>query len=217
MINDVLRESFISDLNYFRVLYGILLLLGEIVIINYVYINYSHSRENKHKFSRNFLLFGISMYLIVLVIKSSLALSLGMVGALSIIRFRTAVKEPEQIGQFLIIMALSISIAAEKEFLSLIMSFIFSIVSIVQNRSVESVEEESSFVRVNIKDPNEITLRDLINIDEGVRLQSLSKGIDNRIQIEYSIHNIESFHLIESYFNDSLNTTYSISMIRDEA
>ena len=35
--------------------------------------------------------------LIISVVKSSLTLSLGLVGALSIIRFRTAIKEPEEL------------------------------------------------------------------------------------------------------------------------
>ena len=34
-------------------------------------------------------------FLVILIVKSSLALSLGPVGALSIVRFRTPIKEPE--------------------------------------------------------------------------------------------------------------------------
>ena len=39
----------------------------------------------------------MEIFLIVFTIKSSIVLSLGLVGALSIIRFRTAIKETEQI------------------------------------------------------------------------------------------------------------------------
>ena len=35
---------------------------------------------------------------VIAVIKQSLALSLGLVGALSIIRFRTAIKDPEELA-----------------------------------------------------------------------------------------------------------------------
>ena len=61
--------------------------------------------------------FVIAIFFIVSVIKSSIALSLGLVGALSIIRFRTAIKEPGQLITLLILTSLSISVAAEKEFL----------------------------------------------------------------------------------------------------
>ena len=64
------------------------------------------------------------MLLIVSVIKTSLALSLGLVGALSIIRFRTAIKESEQIITLLIVLAISISVA-EKEILAVIVSFVY--------------------------------------------------------------------------------------------
>ena len=43
-----------------------------------------------------------NIFVIVITIKSSLVLSLGLVGALSIIRFRTAVKEPEQLVYYLV-------------------------------------------------------------------------------------------------------------------
>ena len=35
--------------------------------------------------------------LIITVVKTSLALSLGLVGALSIVRFRSAIKDPEEL------------------------------------------------------------------------------------------------------------------------
>ena len=45
-----------------------------------------------------FLLLIPTMILIITVIKTSIALSLGLVGALSIIRFRTPIKEPEELA-----------------------------------------------------------------------------------------------------------------------
>ena len=39
------------------------------------------------------------VFLVILIVKSSLALSLGLVGALSIVRFRTPVKEPEELDR----------------------------------------------------------------------------------------------------------------------
>ena len=78
---------------------------------------YIFSNDNKKVFSKNMFPFVLAMFLIVSVIKSSIALSLGLVGALSIIRFRTAIKEPGQLINLLILTSLSISLAAEKEIL----------------------------------------------------------------------------------------------------
>ena len=44
--------------------------------------------------------------------KSSLALSLGLVGALSIVRFRTPIKEPEELGYLFLIIAVGLGFGA---------------------------------------------------------------------------------------------------------
>jgi len=214
-MNDIIRESFIPDLNYFNIIFGIVFLILEILAVNYVYIHYSHSKENKQKFSKNFLLFGTSMYLVVLVIKSSLALSLGMVGALSIIRFRTAVKEPEQIVQFLMITGISISIAAEKILLSVIISIIYSIISIIQSRTPSQESDNTAFFRVITDAGNEIDTSKLFEVGEGIKLLSLNKSVDNNIVVEYEARNSSYFPLLENHFKDGLKVECSIRMISD--
>jgi ABC-type Fe3+ transport system permease subunit len=67
-------------------------------ILSLVYVKYSNSLSNKKIFSNNFYLITLTTTLIITVVKSSLALSLGLVGALSIVRFRAAIKEPEEIA-----------------------------------------------------------------------------------------------------------------------
>ena len=47
-----------------------------------------------------------------MVVKSSLALSLGLVGALSIVRFRTPIKEPEELVYLFLAIALGLGYAA---------------------------------------------------------------------------------------------------------
>ena len=57
--------------------------------------------SDRSLFSKNFIFISLTTMLIITIIKSSLALSLGLVGALSIIRFRTAIKEPEELMFYL--------------------------------------------------------------------------------------------------------------------
>lgn len=47
------------------------------------------------------------------MVESSLALSLGLVGALSIVRFRAAIKEPEEIVYLFFCIALGLALGAE--------------------------------------------------------------------------------------------------------
>ncbi len=53
-----------------------------------------------------------TMVLIITVIKSSLALSLGLVGALSIIRFRTPIKDPEELIYLFVAIAVGLGLGA---------------------------------------------------------------------------------------------------------
>ena len=59
------------------------------------YTRYGRSLSNRARFAQTLPGLALTTVVIISVIKSSLALSLGLVGALSIVRFRTAIKEPE--------------------------------------------------------------------------------------------------------------------------
>ena len=61
----------------------------------------SRSLNDKEHFSEIFVPLAIITTLVITVVKFSLALSLGLVGALSIVRFRAAIKEPEELSIFI--------------------------------------------------------------------------------------------------------------------
>lgn len=71
---------------------SIALVLGIIVCVTYK-ITYSGVSYSK-KFNISLIMLSLITTMVMNILGSSLALSLGMVGALSIIRFRTAVKDP---------------------------------------------------------------------------------------------------------------------------
>ena len=66
-------------------------------LVQLFYIKYSSSLSNRREFSKNFVILAVTTCIVIMIVKSSLALSLGLVGALSIVRFRAAIKEPEEL------------------------------------------------------------------------------------------------------------------------
>tara|TARA_B100000900_G_C20445807_1_gene660988 strand:+ start:155 stop:775 length:621 start_codon:yes stop_codon:yes gene_type:complete len=73
--------------------------------------------EKGNKFSsvlstRLLMLSGLSTTLVVIFVKSSLALSLGLVGALSIVRFRTPIKNPSDLGFIFLVIASGVGIGS---------------------------------------------------------------------------------------------------------
>jgi hypothetical protein len=86
-------------------------LLGYFVRI--LYCRFAGTTSNREKFSLTFAPVIMATVLIIFVVKSSLALSLGLVGALSIVRFRAAIKEPEEIVYLFFCIAIGLSLGAE--------------------------------------------------------------------------------------------------------
>ena len=62
--------------------------------------------------------------LVITVVKSSLALSLGLVGALSIVRFRTPIKEPEELAYIFVSIAVGLCLGADQREAALIGVFV---------------------------------------------------------------------------------------------
>lgn len=81
-------------------------------ILERVYIQCAQTFSNRNKFARNFYLLALTMVIVINAIKNSIALSLGLVGALSIVRFRTAIKEPEELMYLFISIALGLGMGA---------------------------------------------------------------------------------------------------------
>lgn len=68
--------------------------------------------------------------LIISIVKSSLALSLGLVGALSIVRFRTPIKEPEELAYLFMAIAIGLGLGAN-QILATTLATIFILVAVV--------------------------------------------------------------------------------------
>lgn len=92
-------------------------LLGTLVlahVLGWHYVRYAQVLGNKQKLARVFVWVSVTTLLIISVVKVSLALSLGLVGALSIIRFRTPIKEPEELAYLFLAIAMGVGFGADR-------------------------------------------------------------------------------------------------------
>ena len=83
-------------------------------LVQLTYNQTSKTLSNSASFSRNFVILGLTTAIIITIVKSSLALSLGLVGALSIVRFRAAIKEPEELVFLFLIIAIGLGCGANQ-------------------------------------------------------------------------------------------------------
>lgn len=92
----------------------LMLMLISLVVslfLSYLYITFYKNRATGSQIHRSFPLLGVSITSIFICIQFSLPLSLGLLGALSIVRFRTPIKEPEEIGFIMVVIAAAICCA----------------------------------------------------------------------------------------------------------
>lgn len=90
------------------------------VILEFTYRKCGRSLSNRKMFSGNFILLAFTTMLIISVVKSSLALSLGLVGALSIVRFRAAIKEPEELAYLFFTISIGLGLGANLKLITTI-------------------------------------------------------------------------------------------------
>jgi hypothetical protein len=78
------------------------------LLISVLYQLFYENRATGSQIHRSFLLIAPSITALFIAIQFSLPLSLGLIGALTIIRFRTPIKEPEEVGFIMLVIASSI-------------------------------------------------------------------------------------------------------------
>lgn len=93
---------------------NLVLAAGLAYLLGLAYVRFGQTLSNRRMFAHNFLLLTVTTTLIISIVKSSLALSLGLVGALSIVRFRAAIKEPEELAFLFLAISLGLGFGANQ-------------------------------------------------------------------------------------------------------
>ena len=157
----------IDFLNFF---YAILLSLVLSFLVKLTYVKVGKSLNDKSYFSDTFIPLALITTLVITVIKFSLALSLGLVGALSIVRFRAAIKEPEELVYLFFVISIGLSNGANQFLLSIfatlvILSFLFGRY-LFENKFRKNVQYslDSNILNINILNNNEKKIDDIIKI-----------------------------------------------------
>lgn len=98
--NDIFKSSFLENVTQFSAVDTLVGMLSALVIGLFIFMVYKKT-FNGVMYSGGFALtlVGLSLVttLVIMAVTSNVVLSLGMVGALSIVRFRAAIKEPIEI------------------------------------------------------------------------------------------------------------------------
>jgi uncharacterized membrane protein YhiD involved in acid resistance len=132
--SDVFKSSFLSNINSFSTL-DVLLALGLSFVLGlFIFLIYKKTYQGvmySDSFGVSLIAMSMITSLVIIAVTSNVVLSLGMVGALSIVRFRTAIKEPMDIAFLFWAIAVGIVLGAGLLPLAIIGSVIIGIIIVI--------------------------------------------------------------------------------------
>ena len=134
---DIFKSSFLENANAIPVFDMVLAMVLAFAVGLFIFFIYKKSYAGvMYSASFGVTLIGLTMVtaLVILAVTSNIVLSLGMVGALSIVRFRTAIKEPSDIVFLFWAIAAGIVLAAGLIPLAIFGSLLIGLILLVFSR-----------------------------------------------------------------------------------
>ena len=132
-------------------------------LLHLLYVRFGVSVSNRRLFGRNFVPITMTTMLIITVVKSSLALSLGLVGALSIVRFRAAIKEPEELAFLFLAIAIGLGFGADQLAITLIAFAVIAGAILLRGLIQRAELHENLYVTVASNDPKNASLEKVVD------------------------------------------------------
>ena len=190
------------------------------ILLGLLYTHYGNVLSNRKYFSKNFFIITTTTMVIITVVKSSLALSLGLVGALSIIRFRAAIKEPEELGYLFLAIAIGLGFGADQTLITITAFIVISLSIILLNiRKVNEIIKNEALLSIT-SDNDKIELEKISDIlNKNCDLVTLKRYDDRSEMKEFlfsiSVSSLENLDAIKSQIK-TLSPKCTISYLHAE-
>jgi uncharacterized membrane protein YhiD involved in acid resistance len=179
--DEIFKSKFLENLSAVSITDVLLALLASFILGIFIYFVYKKTFQGviySEPFNMSLLLLTMLTTFIILAVTSNVVLSLGMVGALSIVRFRTAIKDPLDLVFLFWAIGGGIVLGAGLFPLALIGSILIGLVLIFKGRGTNHT---SYMVICNCEDASvEEKIWAILNENAGkIRLKSKTHSSDN--------------------------------------
>ena len=187
------------------------------IVLSRIYVRFGNALSNRKLFSRNFLLLTMTTMLIISIVKSSLALSLGLVGALSIVRFRAAIKEPEELAYLFLAIAVGLGLGADQRTITIAAFILIITILIINKKCSRHIEDNQNlFLTISIRNLPKIKLEQIVEtLKKHCLAVNLKRFDETKEVIEacflVEFHNIEDLNKAKSglqQLNDSVKISF---------
>jgi hypothetical protein len=208
MLDLLLNSSIQLDLGSFVASLIVALVLSYLVKITYN--KTAQTLSNRDYFSDTLVILALVTCVVITVVKFSLALSLGLVGALSIVRFRAAIKEPEELVFLFLAIGIGITTGANQLELAIIAAIFICAVAFAFKR-IRAGHRKKALMDVNVA---EIRLP-----RNGATLSSVIKQLEQYLSVakvrSWTITENEQVFTVWFSFADGVDTGPLIETLSD--
>ena len=202
-----------NQITLFQVLINFFLCMLLSFIVRAFYVKRSFSLIGKTHIASIIPILAGVVFLVIMVVKSSLALSLGLVGALSIVRFRTPIKEPEELAYLFICIATGLGLGANQTIPTVVAVFIILLVVYFLKSKNITLNEKNMFLSLEYQIQTESEKKDIVKkINQEIAKEVIRFDLrrldyrENLIDITYQV-NVENIEILEDII-DNLKKIY---------
>jgi len=170
-------------------------------ILEFTYARCAKSLSGRKQFAANFFLIAFTTMLIISIVKSSLALSLGLVGALSIVRFRSAIKEPEELAYLFFTISIGLGLGANQRIITVVAAFVLLAIIWAKYFSSKKTRQQNLYLTVSGTGENKPVLESIDKVVQEnfkasklVRYDETSDSIEAAFWVEIkNTQNLQEF------------------------
>lgn len=185
-------------------------------ILEFTYSRCAKSLSGRKAFAANFFLLAFTTMLIITIVKSSLALSLGLVGALSIVRFRAAIKEPEELAYLFFTISIGLGLGANQRVITVIGALVLLAVIWAKYFSSKKTRQQNLYLTVSGSGNNKPALENIDSVVQQnfkasklVRYDETSDSIETSFWVEIkSTKNLEDFKARLNEINPDIRISF---------
>lgn len=168
-------------------------------IISKIYLKTYSGFSFDKTFSFTLILLTVIVSLVMMVISTNIALSLGLLGSLSIIRFRTVIKDSRDMAFLFWAIAMGLTVGAKYFYLSFIIVLIIAVIIIlVEKFNINKIKNTDFILIVN---------HDSLNKDVGNKVEEILNKYDLKFNVKSSYSDIK---------NKNFEITYNITLKDDK-
>ncbi|MFR1709633.1 MAG: DUF4956 domain-containing protein [Clostridium sp.] len=176
--SDIFKKGFLNETGNLTMDGFMMSMLAAFIcgmIVYFVYRKFFKGVIYNNNFNILLVLTSMVTCFIVIVISSNVVLSLGMVGALSIVRYRTAVKDPLDVGFLFWTVAVGVTCGAGLYIISLLGTIFISIIYILLVK-IRSRKRVYILIIKYINEAGKAVIREIESVNKVLKNKTTSKG-----------------------------------------